>query len=262
MYDLDLTKEFESLYTDNALRRAELAALREEYEHVSRFVIPITRATYLIKIGALRAELLQSQIAVRKIRRRIALLRSVDDPAGIDVTIDEEFSQWDERISIELRDIEVAKASFSALSMSENTDEMRALYRGLARKMDPDVNTERREDSAAFWPSVQIAYANCDAFQMKALYLMAEDYPESYEMPNDIGSMKKNNADLRSKIKIAEERLRVLKQHPAFEWRRLLDSPERLEEEQERLRGEIARSRIQRTALEDMLRSLTLKGIR
>lgn len=262
MYNYEIPHEFETLYTDNALKRAELAALREEYEHTSRFVIPLVRATYLIQIGALRAELMQTQISVRKTRRRIALMRAGADDAKINRSILDEFREWDERIDVELKDIEIAKASFSALSMSENTEETRALYRALARKMDPEVNTERVDDAAAFWPNVKIAYANGDSFQMKALYLMAEDYPESYEMPNDIGAMRRNNADIRSKIKVAEERLRVLRQDPAFEWRRLLDSQERLTEEQNRLRSEIAKAKIQHTALEDILRSIATSRIR
>ena len=268
MQDYEVHPDFETLYVENGLLRAELAALHEEYEHISRYVIPSTKTAYLIQIGALRVELLQSQIAVRKIRRRIALLREViagdghADANEIERAIAEEFRQWDERLRYELSEIESAKARFSSLCPSEDMDEIRSIYRILSRKMNPEVNDEQSDEAKSFWPSIQSAYAWNDLFQLKALLMMAEDYPESYELPNDVGSMRRAHASLKERVERARGKIQSARQHPAFEWRKLLDDPEALAGEQSRLREEIAKARIQRTALEDMLRSLEIKNAR
>lgn len=257
--------DFEMLYVENGLLRAELAALLEEYEHINRFLVPAAKTSYLIQIGALRFELLHVQIAARKIRRKIAILREYiaaqtsPDAEEIERILTEEFRQWDERLRYELSEIERAKARFSSLCPSEDMEEIRCIYRILSRKLNPEVNDARSNEVKSFWPSVHSAYVCNDLFQLKALLLMSEDYPESYELPNDVGSMRRTHAALKEKIERARNWIESARQHPAFEWRKLLDAPEELVREQSRLRGEIAKAKIQKTALEDMLRSLELK---
>ncbi|MDL2263521.1 hypothetical protein LJC31_02605 [Synergistaceae bacterium OttesenSCG-928-I11] len=266
MQDYEIHPDFETLHVENGMLRAELAALHEEYEHINRFLIPSTKTAYLIQIGALRVDLLQSQTAVRKIRRKIAILREniaahkYSDTDEIEQTLTEEFRQWDERLRYELSEIESAKARFSSLCPNEDMEEIRSIYRMLSRKLNPEVNDEQSDEAKSFWPSVQTAYVWNDLFQLKALLMMSEDYPESYELPNDIGSMRRTHATLKEKVERARSKIRSARQHPAFEWRKLLDAPEELTREQSRLREEIAKARIQKTALEDMLRSLELKN--
>ena len=266
MKDYEIHPDFETLYVENGLLRAELAALIEEYEHINRFLVPATKTAYLIQIGALRFELLQSQIAVRKIRRKIGILREnlaahqYSDATQIERSIEEEFRQWDERLRYELSEIESAKARFSSLSPSEDMEEIRGIYRLLSRKFNPEVNDAQSDEAKSFWPSIHSAYVWNDLFQLKALLMMSEDYPESYELPNDVGSMRRTHATLKEKVERARGKIESAHQNPAFEWRKLLDTPGELTREQSRLRGEIAKAKIQKTALEDMLRSLELKN--
>ena len=248
--------------------RGELAALYEELEYINRVVIPATQTSYLIKVGALRVEALQTQVDVMRTRRRIALLRSYLErgervhAAALNHRVDREFREWDERLRQEVGQIEGAKARFSSFAPSEDEDEIRSLYRLLARKLHPEINPDQSEDAKSLWPAVQTAYVWNDVFQLKSLLIMADDYPESYDMPNDMASMRKNHAMLKGKISSMIAKVGNVKQHPAFEWRRVLDDPELLASEQAKLRDEIHRARIQRTALQDMLNSLELKGVR
>lgn len=269
MENYKIPDDFERLYAENSMLRAELAAMLEEYEYCRRWHIPITKMSYLIQIGALSAELLQLQIEVRKIRRRIALMReniygeSSRSVAEIEAVIADEFVHWDERLAYEQREVDNAKASFSSMTLSEDMPEIRAICRALSRKMNPDVNDEQSDEAKAFWPSIHTAYAMTDLFQLKALAMMAEDYPESYDMPNDVGAMRRANERLKERKARAEERLRQQRGQQVFEWRALLDSPQQLDAEQRRLRGDIASAKVQRTALSDMLRSLERKaGVR
>jgi hypothetical protein len=260
--EYEVHPDFETLYAENGMLRAEFAALLEEYEHINRFLIPSTKNAYLIQVGALRVELLQSQIAVRKIRRKIAIVReniaesNCPDADEIEKTLADEFRQWDERLRYEISEIESAKARFSSLCPSEDMEEIRGIYRSLSRKMNPEINDGQSDEAKSFWPNIHSAYVWNDLFQLKALSMMSEDYPETYDLPNDVGSMRRAHAALREKIERARAKIQNAQQHPAFEWRKLLDDPEALFIEQRKLRDEIARAKIQRTALNDMLRSL------
>lgn len=260
--------DFGSLYEENAAMRAELAVLHEDLEYINRVIIPSTQTSYLIKVGALRVEALQAQVEVMRTRRRIALLRSYLErgervrAAAFNHRVDREFGEWDERLRREVSQIDQAKARFSSLVPSEDESEVRSLYRLLARKLHPDINIEQSDEAKSLWPAVQTAYIWSDVFQMKSLLIMADDYPESYEMPNDMTGMRKINAALKGKIASMNAKLDNLKQHPAFEWKKVLDDQELLASEQSKLRDEIQHSRIQRAALQELLNSLEMKGVR
>jgi hypothetical protein len=230
--------------------------------------IPRTQTNYLIKVGALRVELLQTQVMVMKVRRKIALIRSSLDKGEnvyeeiLTYRLEKEFKEWDVRLGHEVSQIENAKARFSALAPSEDEDEIRVIFRTLCRKLNPEVNPDQSDEAKSFWPSVFAAYTSGDLFHLKALLLMSDDYPDSYNLPSNVGAMRENRAYLKEKISMMRGQVQNAKQHPAFEWRALLDSPERLAAEQNRLRDEIARMRAQQAALLDMQKSLEMKNVR
>lgn len=265
MDSFDMTNDgFEKLHAENSMLRAELAALREEREYAVRFVIPSTKISYMIQMGILRVELLQAQVGVKKIRRRIGLYKERASDGMIDASlveraesiIAEEFKEWDKVIAKQIDEIQSAKARFSSITPSEDIDEIRALYRMLARKMDPEINDDMSDEARTFWPSIHTAYVWNDLFQLKALMMMSEDYPESYEMPFDMQSVRRTNAVLKEKVARARRDLSEARQNPVFEWKKLLDSPEDLLREQTKLRDRISDVRIQQTALSDVLRSI------
>ncbi|MDR3280973.1 MAG: hypothetical protein LBT23_10705, partial [Synergistaceae bacterium] len=262
-----LPPDFESLYSELGELRGELASCYEEFEFLNRVVIPRTQTNYLIKVGALRVELLQAQVAVMKVRRLIALMRANIDKGetifgeAMNYRLESEFKEWDARLGHEVSQIESAKARFSSLSPAEDENEVRVIFRTLCRKLNPDINPDQSDEAKSFWPSVHSAYTGNDLFHLKALLLMSDDYPDNYDLPSDIGAMRGSKVILQEKINAMKGKLRNAKQHPAFEWMSLLQDSERLATEQNRLRDEIARMRAQHAALLDMQKSLEQRGV-
>jgi hypothetical protein len=263
-----IAPDFDILYRELGDLRGELAALYEEIEFINRFVIPRIQTSYLIKVGALRVELMSAQVNMMKVRRMIALMRSAIDkgdvlsPDVLERRMEREFKEWDKRMAHETAQIEEAKARFSSLSPSEDEDDVRAVFRILCRKMNPDINPDQSDEAKGFWPSVYSAYASGDLFHLKALLMMSDDYPDSYDLPCNMGAMRENKAALKVKMNMIEAKLQNAKQHPVFEWMSLLDDAERLSSEQNRLRGEIDRVKAQHSALLDMQKSLERRGVR
>jgi len=259
---------FEALYRELVDLRSELASSFEELEFVNRVLIPRTQTSYLIKIGALRVELLQTQLHVMKTRRRIALLRSNIDNGdmifddSINDKIEMEFADWDSRLTHEVSQIESAKARFSSLVPMEDENDIRKIFRVLCRKFNPEINPDQSNEAKSFWPSVYSAYAEGDLFHLKALLLMSDDYPDNYDLPCNISAMRESRSVLKEKIRCAKLQLQNAKAHPAFEWLALLKDGERLAVEQNRLRDEITRMKAQLVALLDMQKSLELRGAR
>jgi uncharacterized small protein (DUF1192 family) len=263
-----IAPDFEPLYRELRDLRSELAALFEDLEFINRVVIPRTQNNYLIKVGALRVELLQTQVSVMKTRRRIALLRSSIDRGetvlwnDINYRIESEFKDWDARLIHELAQIDNAKARFSSFAPSEDENETRVIFRTLCRKFNPKINPDQSDEAKSFWPGACAAYANGDLFRLKALLIMSDDYPDSYDLPCDIGAMRENRAALKKRITRMRAQLRNAKSHPVFEWMALLQDGKRLNEEQNRLRSEISRMKAQHAALFDMQKSLELRGVK
>ena len=265
---MDDLENFEALYRELGDLRGELALLFEELEFVNRVLIPRTQINYLIKVGALRVELLQTQVGVMKIRRRISLLRSNIDNDGtisndlIYDRVDAEFADWDSRLAHEVSQIETAKARFSSLAPSEDENEIRGIFRALCRKLNPEINPDQSDEAKSFWPSVYSAYTGGDLFHLKALLLMSDDYPDSYDLPSNVGAMRKGRSALKEKIRRAKLELQNAKSHPAFEWLALINDGERLSTEQRCLRDAIARMKAQLAALIDMQKSLEPRSAR
>jgi uncharacterized small protein (DUF1192 family) len=231
-------------------------------------IIPRTQNNYLIKVGALRVELLQAQVSVMKTRRRIAILRSSIDRGetvlwnDINYRIESEFKEWDARLAHEQAQIENAKARFSSFAPSEDENETRVVFRTLCRKLNPEINPDQSDEVKSLWPSACAAYANGDLFHLKALLIMSDDYPDSYDFPCNVGAMREKRAALKERIARMRAQLRNAKSHPVFEWMTLLHDSESLSAEQNRLRGEISRMKAQHAALFDMQKSLELRGVK
>ncbi|MDR0764836.1 MAG: hypothetical protein LBE65_04510 [Synergistaceae bacterium] len=263
-----IAPDFEILYGELGDLRSELAIMFEELEFINRVVIPRTRNNYLIKVGALRVELLQAQVRVMKTSRGIELLRSNIDTGesillnDIDYRIESEFKEWDARLVHELAQIENAKARFSSFVPSEDENEARMIFRTLCRKLSPEINPDQCDEAKSLWPSACAASANGDLFRLKALLIMSDDYPDSYDLPCNVGAMRENSAALKERIARARTQLRNVKSHPVFEWMALLQDSKRLNEEQNRLRAEIASMNAKHAALFETQKSLELRGVK
>lgn len=262
----DRLPDFLALRESSALLRAELAALLEEQEHLNRVVIPNTQTNFVIKVGALQVELLQAQVDVMRVRRKIGLLKGKienEEPvraSDLEAQVSAEFQSWDEKLREEHSRINEAKGRFSSLPTLEDADEIQSLYRRLAAKLHPEINPDQSAEARAFWPQVHLAYAWGDLFQLKALFIMASDYPDSYDFPTNLARIRHNCKILQGRIQQMLIRLEKMKQHPVFEWKRILDDPQYLASEQGRLREEIHRARIQKMALQDILHSLQVRS--
>lgn len=263
----DIYPEFYALSAENSELRSELAVLYEDFEYINRVMIPVIQTRYLINLGALRVDALCAQLSVMRTRRRIALLRLHLERgdrmrAGIfNQRLEREFRVWDERLKYETEQIDLAKARFSSLTPNEDEDEIRHLYRQLAKKLHPDINLDRGEEVKSLWPSVVSAYAWGNVFQLKSLLIIASDFPESYDLPCDMSSLRRNNAVLKENKQMMTAKIENLKQHQIFKWREILDDPELLSSEQRKLRQEIERARSQENALHDMLAMLERRGV-
>ena len=258
--------EFDELYRQSTFLRADLATLREEREFLLHITIPTVQTNYLIKVGALHVELQQHQLDIAKIRRRLSVLRSFLEREGrvlferIHEEIQNEFREWEQEIQRDAQRVDEAKRRFSSLVTFEDEKEVRALYTVLAAKLSPEINPTQGAEAKAFWPQVCLAYAMGDLFQLKALWIMALDYPETHYLPSHLSEIRVACKRLTAQIKEIRSQLVEMRRHVVFQWKALLDDPARLLREQESLRAQILEAQQQKKALMELLDSLELNN--
>lgn len=254
--------EFEQMSDECSRRRQELAELFEEYEYLNRTLIPNLEAIYLTRIGGLRYELLQTQIRVRRLRRKCELIQAAlnrgepVDIAAIENKLDLELQEWMLRLQSDYADLKYAELRLSQLMTEEESEEFRALFRRLVKKLHPDVNPDQSEAARNLWLQVQAAYEDGDLERLRTLALLAEDIPEDYTLPDSLNVMRDKLSSLTDRILMMRERLEKLRGHPLLQLEDKLNDPAWVECQQEAIREQIRHEEGQIPALEELLRRL------
>jgi hypothetical protein len=165
--------------------RPELAALIEAIEEMRTRGGPLLTARYQAALGRLELQLLELQIEVRVVGRRIECLRArinrgepvhESDIAEIDRGIEAELADWRKRL-VDHEQALVAAGQFLSRVSFADIDEARrvkAAYRRLARWLHPDASPENKDLFEKYWPAVQDAYRRIDAALIEALQHLVE----------------------------------------------------------------------------------------
>jgi hypothetical protein len=213
MTQLDLTTE----------HRAKTAALKAEKELYISLVLQITEltrtlkpnleATYLLKIGSKKLELLNLQAEVSGLKFKMEILQAAInrkenvDLAAIDARIEEMLIAYYQKIQIESEQLRAAQNRLSSLMTSEESAEIKKLYYALALKLHPDTNPQQTDEEKELWHVVASAYLLGDMQTLKNLVAvienrkpLRENIPDYDTAVREIELFRLKNAGLLKKI--------------------------------------------------------------
>ena len=114
-------------------------------------------------------------------------------------------------------------------------DQIKAIYRTLARRLHPDVNASLTKAELHLWYDVQAAYESSDLFRLESLLAMVEQ--DGSEASSDkrgldfVGSVSRLRMmlkDFDKKLRALRKQLRNHEQSAAWEFRIILKDPKRL----------------------------------
>lgn len=181
MTQLDLTPE----------HRAKTAALKAEKEFYISLVLQITEltrtvkpnleATYLLKIGSKKLELLNLQAEVSGLKFKMEILQAAInrketvDLDAIDARIEEMLIAYYQKIQIESEQLRAAQNRLSSLMTAEESAETKKLYYALALKLHPDTNPQQSAEDMEMWHIVASAYLLGDTQTLKNLAAVVEN---------------------------------------------------------------------------------------
>lgn len=204
--------------------RRELAALIETIEEMRTRSGPLLAARYQAALGRLELQLLEMQLEVRVVRRRLANLRArlnlgkpvtQSDLMEIDRSIETEVARWRAQVVAQERVLVDATQLIAGVMLvdAEEAHRVKAAYRRLARWLHPDASPEHGDLFEKYWPTVQQAYGRVDAVLIEALlHLVEHAIAERDAWPatdNDTEAVR-----LRALVAAHAERLARLKTEP------------------------------------------------
>lgn len=245
-----------------------MATLLEEWEHLTTTVRGNIGADYQVKVGALAVDLLREQIETRRLKRHIEILQAAANrgeiivPEQVTAQLDREFLEWQERLLVQAREVEMARRRLSALLSVEETMELRRLYRKLAKLLHPDVNPHQTERVKSLWLQVRQAYEWCDVEQLRALLLLAGDLaaPPVETGPDRLTPLAQRREAFKERIYLLLEKLARTRNEPPYTLAEHLNDPEWVAAQRKRLKEEIEQEKERGAALLLVLARLEQEG--
>ena len=166
----------------------KLTRLIIERDELLFHVVPELKAEYMLKVGALEHLVWTKRLELSMAKRRLGLLRSYanrDEEPDIDEleeTIGFEYENLLNELKERNDEIKDLMGLISSEKLSvEETDEIRALYTKIVKKLHPDLNPNATEKDIQLFQRAVEAYRRADIYMIRAIYCTL-DFDEPCEV--------------------------------------------------------------------------------
>ena len=173
-----MTKE--ELLTQFEILRTEYIKAINDKDVLINWGKPQLEALYNTRLGVHQIELLQIQLRVKSLKRKVEIVRSIIvrnmplDVDAIELKVATELAEAELQIMSQLADIENSKHLLKNLNSPTRSAELRNLFRQLAKQLHPDVIGELTNEQEQLWNLVKNAYNTGDVEKLKALQVAYE----------------------------------------------------------------------------------------
>ncbi len=171
----------EQLVNKHELLKTEYIKLLNDKDVLENWGKPQLAALYNTLIGSLQIEILQLQLNIKALKRKIELVYSainqqkIIDINEIELQVAVELAEVEFNIMNEVAKLENSKYLLNNLDSPDHSAELRKLFKQLAKQLHPDVNDDLTEDQINLWHFVKTAYENGNLEELKAIQIVYED---------------------------------------------------------------------------------------
>ena len=236
-------------------RRAEYEALVKEYTDLIEYYRgmidhegPHLSALYMHHFGQLLYEQLKRTLAVDALRMRRSLLQAyvnrdqAPDLEEINSQMEARQREYDELLAKRMSDIKEAKRYLSSPGLTvKETNELRALYKTLVKRLHPDLHPQYSEAEKKLFLATVKAYQQGDLAQMRALMdLLNKDDLMQKKLQWDADTLESEIDKLRKRMIALDEKRILLESGFPFIHRALLHDAERIKVKKETIEQAIS----------------------
>lgn len=236
-------------------RRAEYEALVKEYTDLIEYYRgmidhegPHLSALYMHHFGQLLYEQLKQTLAVDALRMRRSLLQAyvnrdqAPDLEEINSQMEARRREYDELLAKRMSDIKEAKRYLSTPGLTvKETNELRALYKTLVKRLHPDLNPHYSEAEKKLFLATVKAYQQGDLAQMRVLMdLLNKDDLMQKKLQWDADTLVNEIDKLRKRMIALDEKRILLELGFPFIHRALLHDAERIKVKKETIEQAIS----------------------
>lgn len=247
---MDAPTTVPTLYQQLVDTRQQIVDVLFEIDDIQLQQNPAILAEYASSVGYLENDLLKWQLAARRARRKLALMRAAVNSAHLpsnehlEAALDAEFSQWEQQLAQRMQEQLVnleRKASMRTMAPTKSK-ELARLHRLLVKRLHPDIHPHRSEEAEHFFSIAQAAYEMGDLQTLRALVTATEDFEASSpqdtpDTPEDDLSVSLAMAE--AQLAVVQEQLAALKNSRPHTLRTLLENPRELAQVQKSLEARI-----------------------
>lgn len=160
--------------------RTEYIKLINDKDVLLNWGKPQLEALYNTRIGIYQLQLLQLQLRVQSLKRKVELVRSAIarnvpiDVDAIELLVATELANAELQIMQQTLNIENSKTLLQHLESPNRSADLRRIFKQLAKQLHPDVNADLSMDQQQLWHIVKEAYENGDVEKLKAIQVAYE----------------------------------------------------------------------------------------
>lgn len=205
-------------------------------------------ALYATRIGKYKIEILELQIQLKALKKKIQLCHKAMNRNDIPNFEEIEFrvksmtQEAYKEIHQEKEKVAFGKEILSNLSSPEESAEMKKIFRNIAKTLHPDVNPNLTTEQQEIWHMFYSAYKSGDLDKLKALEVVyADEIKKSQDQNNEISEedILLQTAMLKQGIIELEEQIKQLESEFPFNIADQIRDDEWVEEQQKLLNIEI-----------------------
>ena len=225
---------------ENEKARKQLEKLSDEYSSLLLDYAQMTGTSkknleteYMMKIGRKEYELYSLNVSILQIRRKIAIYQTaVNDGKSvteeeIEQIIEKEFAEYKSILEEHQKAVQEAEEHFGAPKMTDvEHEKLIKLYKGLVKKLHPDIHPNLPPAAASLFKAVIDAYKSADITELELLNDMVNDILKGkdvdLEIHNSLELMQKQIENLKQKISDLKNKMKTLEKKPPFCYKTLL----------------------------------------
>lgn len=233
--------------------RTEYIKLLNDKDVLLNWGKPQLEALYNTKIGVHQIELLQSQLRIQALKRKVEMVRSIIvrnqplDVNAIELLVASELANAELQIMQQVAQIENSKYLLTHLESPSKSAELRKMFRQLAKQLHPDVNEELTPEQTHLWHLVKDAYNNGDIEKLKAIEVAYEKELMQGELSLESLTAEQivlKNETLKAGIKIFNTEIEKIKKEFPFDIEDKIKDDEWVSEQTNKIVEELKQLRI------------------